>query len=317
METPPGVMRRAYRYLPVLLKGRPLHDEARYRPFFIIGSGRCGTTLLRAMLQTHPAVHIPPETYVLGTLIKEYRLFSRLPWDAVIRLILSRLEYADHFDTHDISLRLLYYELIRQPRDVLNLAFVLDRFYRFHAETHKPSAVRWGDKTPLNTNHLDEIRRVFPDALFIHLVRDGRDVVRSLMEMKIYDLREAAALWSKRVRTAMDFEQRYPTQYLEIRYEALVTTPEMVIKRICSFLGLEFRESMLRHDELGMKLGDVEKHLFHANIKNPINPEAIGRWVQYFGESELGEVERALSPLLQELGYELSDVQRRRCGETV
>ena len=93
MEKPPGVMRRAYRYLPVLLKGRPLHDEARYRPFFIIGSGRCGTTLLRAMLQTHPTVHIPPETYSLGQIIQEYPRYSRLPWDELLRLILTRFEY--------------------------------------------------------------------------------------------------------------------------------------------------------------------------------------------------------------------------------
>ena len=62
---------RLARHLPVLLRGRPLHGRDRYRPFFIVGSGRCGSTLLRAMLEAHPDVHVPPESG-LATLVHEY-----------------------------------------------------------------------------------------------------------------------------------------------------------------------------------------------------------------------------------------------------
>ena len=56
--------------LSILIKGRPLHSTVRYMPFFIIGSGRSGNTLLRTILETHPEVHIPPETYVIGKVNK-------------------------------------------------------------------------------------------------------------------------------------------------------------------------------------------------------------------------------------------------------
>lgn len=312
MEKPPGVMRRAYRYLPVLLRGRPLHDEARYRPFFIIGSGRCGTTLLRAMLQTHPTVHIPPETYELGRIIQEYPRYSRLPWDELLRLILTRLEYNPLWDAFGISLRELYLDLLEQPREALNLAYVLHRFYMFHAKTYKPSAVRWGDKTPLNTYYLHEICSVFPDALFVHMIRDGRDVVRSYVELGRYSVREATDRWSRAIRVSREFGQQHPRQFMEVCYEDLVREPEMVLQRVCPFVQIAFDETMLRHHEFDLKLGDVEKLAHHSNVKNPINTRAIGKWRKYFSGDEIAEIEQALGPLLEEFGYQLSEVQQKR-----
>src|SRR5258708_7019695 len=78
-----STVRRFARPLPVLLLGRPLHGAERHRPFFIVGSGRCGSTLLRAMLEAHPDVHVPPESR-LGPVLGDYRRYSRLPWNALL-----------------------------------------------------------------------------------------------------------------------------------------------------------------------------------------------------------------------------------------
>jgi hypothetical protein len=174
-------LRRIARHLPVLLRGRPLHGAVRYRPFFIVGSGRCGSTLLRAMLVAHPDLHIPPES-ALGPMVREYRRYSRLPWNVVLRIVLGRLEWDQSWATWELALKPLLRELDALPRDARNLATILAAPYRAHASRHKPSAVRWGDKTPPNTARLGALHQVFPDLQVVHLLRDGRDVVQSFLQ---------------------------------------------------------------------------------------------------------------------------------------
>lgn len=297
-------VRRVLKNVPVVLFGRPLHGAEEYAPFFIIGSGRCGTTLLRAALETEPSVHIPPETHVLGPLIRRYRWYSRLPWTELNKLILGTFEFHAHFAAFEITLRDLYLELLNVPAERLNLAHVLNRVYLEHAKSFKPSATRWGDKTPLNTFYLKEILSVFPDARFIHVLRDGRDVVRSYVELNRYDIQEAAARWTRSVRLSRQFGRRHPDRFTEVRYEDLVHDPRGAIQSVCRFLGLQFSDRMLRHHEYDLKLGDVDLLSHHANVKNPISTTRVGRWREFFDDEEAEDVEKALGPALAAAGYE-------------
>src|SRR4029077_4593372 len=146
-RAPSPVIRRVLQYLPVMLLGRPWHGPERYRPFFFIGSGRCGSTLLRAILQTHPDVHIPPENAMVFAL-QSYRRYSRLPWSVLLRIVLPKFEFHPQWDMFQLPLAPLFRELAPWPRERRNLAAVLDALYRAHAKAYKPSATRWGDKTP-------------------------------------------------------------------------------------------------------------------------------------------------------------------------
>jgi hypothetical protein len=290
-------------HLPVLLRGRPLHGAARYRPFFIIGSGRCGSTLLRAILEAHPDVHTPPDT-PLGPVMREYRRYSRLPWNAVLRIVLGHYEYGPNWDAFELSLRPLFRELAAYPRDSRNLAALLDGVYRAHAAKHKPSATRWGDKATINTFALSGLRRVFPDLQVIHMIRDGRDVVRSYMRRSTQTLSWAANLWLQSVRTAQGFGARHPGQYLDIRYEELVRHPREKIQAVATFLDVGFDERMLRHHELDLSLGDVRQLPTLEGARDPIHQTAIGRWRTEFDPAQIAELDRLLGPTLGALGYE-------------
>ena len=293
------------RYLPILLKGRPLHSKIRYKPFFIIGSGRSGNTLLRAILETHPELHIPPETYVLGKVINDYKMYSRLPWRVLLKIILAEFEYYPEFSTFGISLAKLFNQLKEtKPKD-RDLAYILHNLYVFHAKSVKIKAKRWGDKTPLNTFYLNKIYSVFPDSLFIHIVRDGRDVVRSYLKSGRYNSIQASAdRWLRSVQKAIKFGRQHPEQYLEVRYENLVRSPKKCIQSVCDFLSLEFFDVMLRHHEIDLDLGDVEAHAHHANVNNAINTDSIGKWRQHFNAEEIAELNASIGPLLDKLGYE-------------
>lgn len=295
-------LRQAVRYLPILLAGRPLHGQARYRPFFIVGSGRSGTTLLRAMLEAHPDVHIPPEN-VLGSVVPVYRRYSRLPWTALLRVILTHFEYYPHWETFDLTLGPLFRKLAGHPPQERNLAAIVDALYRAHAREHKTSANRWGDKTPINSIFLPELFNVFPDLQVIQVIRDGRDVVVSLMGLPEYDLHRAACQWLDYVQQAQAFGARHPTQYFEVRYEQLIAQPGTTIEQVAAFLGIGFDERMLRHHELGLRLGDVEQLPHHEGVRHPIYRTAVGRWRNDLSGAQLAEVERLLGPTLARLGY--------------
>jgi len=293
------------RNLPILLKGRPLHSNIRYMPFFIVGSGRSGNTLLRAILETHPELHIPPETYVIGKVINDYKKYSRLPWRILLKIILAEFEYYPEFSTFGISLRKLFNDLQESNPKDRNLAYILHNLYIFHAKSVKKKVKRWGDKTPINTFNLDEINSVFPDSLFIHIIRDGRDVVLSYMKSGRYNtIQESADRWLRSVQEVIKFGRHYQEQYIEIKYENLVRSPKKYIQFVCDFLNVEFMDVMLRHHEMNLPLGDVEVRLHHANVKNAINTHSIGKWRQHFNANEITKLNESIGPMLDKLGYE-------------
>ena len=134
----------------VPFRGYPVSREENLIPFFIIGSGRSGNTL-----------------------------FRHLAWKDLVYLTLSQFYHHKEFETFNLELRPLVNQLLLVPYELRSLNIILDHFYKYHAETQGISFNRWGDKTPLNTFFLDLIFNVFPKAQFIHIIRDGCDVVPS------------------------------------------------------------------------------------------------------------------------------------------
>ena len=302
----PSSVRRFARYLPLLIRGRPLRGQDRYRPFFIVGSGRCGSTLLRAMLEAHPDLHIPPES-ALGSMLRDYRRYSRLPWDVVLRIVLAPLEYDRAWAPWELALGPLFRELNALPREARNLATVLAALYRAHTGRCKPSATRWGDKTPPNTSSLPALQGVFPDLQVVHLLRDGRDVVRSFMQVSEAGLPYWADTWLRAVRTARAFAARYPAQYLEVRYEDLVREPQATIRAVATFLGVAVDEHMLRHHELDLRLGDVDRYPRLQGVRQPVHRASIGRWRTALNAGQIAELDRLLGPTLAALGYDAGE----------
>lgn len=297
------MIRRALRYMPVLLLGRPWRGPERYRPFFIIGSGRCGSTLLRAILQTHPDVHIPPET-PLAFALRSYRRFSRLPWSVLLRIVLTEFEFHPQWEMFELPLGPLFRESVRWPPERRNLAAVLDALYRAHAKAHKPSAICWGDKAPAHSTFLlPLLEAVFPDLRAIHLVRDGRDVVASFARLAPHSFSTWAGHWVQSVRAAQAFGTDHPAQYLEIRYEDLVSTPELIVRKVAAFLDLAFDERMLRHSDSNQWLGDVDRVEYLKGARQPIHQASVGRWREDLSASQIAELDRVLGPMLAALGY--------------
>jgi hypothetical protein len=256
------------------------------------------------MLGQHPDVAIPPESYVLPAVARKFYRHNYLPWRDLVGLVISAFESHALFYTWGLDLREFYPRALRIGRSEQSLAKLIDLLYSYYAEKKEPGATRWGDKTALNALNLEKLNWVFPHARYVHIVRDGRDVVLSYLEAGIYtDLEDASKRWLRSVERVRAFGGRIgSSRYQEISYEELVRNPEETLKRVCGFLDLTYIPAMLDFWRTTDRLGDgVLPH--HENLKRPVTTESIGRWRHGLDPEQQARVKKLLGVKLRELGY--------------
>jgi hypothetical protein len=284
----------------------PLQRGESIDPVFIIGCGRSGTTLLRRVLVETEQLHIPPETFVLGKALKRFRRNATRSWEELVRIVLTKFEKDKHFPRLGLAIAPMIEELGTLPPDQRSAAAIIHVFYRSHAESIGYPTARWGEKSPANTYHLDAINDVFPRARYIHIVRNGFDVVASLLNMGRYDLLEDAALrWLTATEAARRFGAEHPEAVIEIRYEELVTRTRDTALQLCDFLGIRFTEEMLTSSSWISTQEDM-RLLHHQRVLQPITSSRISSSRERFQDRELIRLQSLIGPRLEELGYEPS-----------
>jgi hypothetical protein len=283
----------------------------------IVGAGRSGTTLLRLMLDAHPELAIPPET---GFIVDAIRLQGERP--RARNLLFQAITERQNWPGMGVAEAELRRRL--EAIEPFDMAEGLRAFYRLYAGRFgKP---RWGDKTPYYLGYIDRIERLLPEARFIHLIRDGRDVaisVRGLWFAPGEDMASIARSWVSAIRTGRRLGARC-RHYLEVRYESLVRDPTPELQRICSFIGLDFDERMERHSDRARErlremtpagMMDKPSEEIHEMVRfatMPPEPSRAQRWRQEMGKRDRLEFERVAGPLLDELGYGSTVALHRR-----
>jgi hypothetical protein len=283
----------------------PAQRGERYAPVFIVGSGRCGSTLLRRVLHSGGALHIPPEMPALRQVIRSFLRMRDLPWDVLVRRALARFEYHPDFGVFEMPTRPIALELLELPAESRSLARILDSIYRGHGEVHGTSARRWADKTPRNVYAMREIYRVFPDAKFIVLVRDGVDVVHSMVRKggNEQSLDAAAHRWTSSIEAARDFACSVPDACLDVRYEALVESPAATVRALCAFIDIEYDSSMLDALDTAETMTDVQALAHHAEVNRPISARHVGKGRRALTAHECRLLDALIGPTLEALGY--------------
>lgn len=279
---------------------------------FIVGAPRSGTTLLRMMLDAHPAIAIPPETGFLLTLLEQSPA-PRMTWKDFFTFITQFETWIDFHLSHEAFADRLH------RLDPFSLSDGLRCFYQLYAERFaKP---RWGDKTPNYGLRLREIGALLPEARFLHLIRDGRDVAASLRDLWFSPSRDFDALardWSWRVQTIRSQGAHSPF-YLEVRYEELLTETEAVLRRICAFLQLDFSDQMLRYYHFSparlqehesriradgtLVITKEERFAMQRLTTRPPDRSRHGAWRDVMNAEEHELFVQAVGPLLRELHY--------------
>ncbi|MGI9019984.1 MAG: sulfotransferase family protein [Solirubrobacterales bacterium] len=282
---------------------------------FVVGMNRSGTTLLRMMLDAHPDLAIPPETHFVPDLIRATRPLRATPADALAAMK-SHREWEDFAFSDSDALGWL------QALERLEPGPAVRAFYEAYAAREgKP---RWGEKTPRYVLRMPLIASALPEARFVHVVRDGRDVALSVLDrtVKDVDAAEVARRWRRKIERA---REDAPTleHYLEVRYEDLVANPRRVLERVCEFVELPFDEAILDyHARSGERLEEMRRELpglggsgglsverrmeTHKRTTAPPDASRATRWREDMSAGDLTAFERVAGETLGTLGYSLS-----------
>ncbi|WP_214326985.1 sulfotransferase family protein [Nonomuraea sediminis] len=286
------------------------------RPVFVIGCPRSGTTMLQLMLHSHPRMAVPPETRFLVPAYERRRSFGDLREPAA-REALARWIATD-MSTKFRELKIDKQEFVRQAvQGPGTLGSVIGTAFRMYADRF--CAPRWGDKRPSYVKQVDMLLRLFPDAQFVHLIRDGRDCVASLKEMPWYSLDSyhAVATWAESIDAGVRLRESMPDgTYYELRYEELTADPATELARLCHFLEEEFEPAMISpRQAAGVAL--PARKVWHRNTHGDVTRSRVGSWASRLEEWEIALCEHVLGDRLRSLGYELTGAPRVRMDHLV
>jgi hypothetical protein len=176
----------------------------------------------------------------------------------------------------------------------------------------KQGVDRWIDSTPTNIPHMLRISRDFPEARFIHIIRDARDVALSLEKRawsrplpwdKKRSLLAAGIYWEWIVRKGRKYGAMLGPKYMELRYEELVEHPQPPLRKIGDFLQHELDYDRIRGAPVGLMDGRLTS--FTEDLKDG-HFTPVGRWKYKFPEDQLLQFEKLVGKYLVELGYPLA-----------
>lgn len=273
-------------------------------PVIVLGVGRSGTTLLRVMLDRSSEIAIPYESFFVTPIA--HRHGARPKLDAFLDDLGRFYQlYEWGIDPEDVRPRL---------RDGMTTGEAISTVFEVYAEHEGKS--RWGDKTPLYMQHLPLLERLFPDAFWVHLVRDGRDAALSFLELPAgfsgktwaqpRTVAQFAARWRAEIQAARRLGSHVGDRYLELRYEDLVAEPERVLRQVCGHASLTWEPGMIEHDVPP----EVSAMPEHRNLAQPPTP-GLRDWRSQMSRTDAVAFEEVARDVLRSSGYELLEPDAR------
>jgi len=244
-------------------------------PIFVVGCPRSGTTMLRQILDSHPAISCGPESRFLWGL----RGIEERNWSSLAGFGLS-------IDEWHANVRALF-----------------EAPHRHYAQSQgKP---RWADKSPDYALMLDYIDNLYPESQIIHIVRDPRDVIESWRHFYgTKSVPRAAQSWVRYVRAAHDFARsRLEHRAIEVRYEDLVTDPGQTLRRLFAWLGEPWDDGVLHFGEYQHTLAGGPLRLEREPGGSEVRTSSIGKGQTTYAAAAMVMVRRHGRDLLRVFRY--------------
>ena len=280
--------------------------DRNHRPVFVMGCHRSGTNLLYDTLLSAGGFAVYRGYLPIYKILIPHFGHPRNPTNRkrIVDTFMRSKGFArTGLQASDLSSKLL--ENCRNGGDFLRI--VMGNIAR------SQGMERWAVYDPDSVLHVARIRADIPEALFVHIIRDGRDIALSLMKMGGFrpfpwsrqsrGLLETALYWQWMVRTGMRQGCQIPSDYIEIHYEDLVTQPDSTLEKLGQFLHHD-----LNYDRIqGVGLGRVRESNSSFLDEGPASGQhPVSRWKERLTEQEVASLEALVGPCLEECGYRLT-----------
>lgn len=271
------------------------------RPLIILGNPRSGTSLLRAVLNSHPEIYVAPESgfaHYCFTLLRDKKIeYSDLA-DNIFR--------AKKFEYWKISQEELNDLVINNPSNYQLL--VKEIYIKQAAKEDKGNIKFWGDKNNYYVKHVDELEQVYKNACFIHIIRDGRDVACSYKKLSEIEAKEkyqpnltgeiekVAEEWSSNNSKVIEYLES-DENHISIRYEDLVNNFEKTTNEISSFLKIE------NEFKTELKSDEPQTYFWKSDLNKKINADNIGKYKHILTTEEIETFNSIAHSILQKFNY--------------
>ncbi|MBN2683447.1 MAG: sulfotransferase [Bacteroidales bacterium] len=279
--------------------------------FFIIGRPRSGTTLLRTMFDAHPNVCIPFECPMIINLHLKFKTVKK--WTKEKKLSFYNSLFTQwKFDSFRVNNDKLKTELLQLPEDCEFEDLIRKVYSNFNSVYEKEEILLFGDKNPeysLNSFYINRLIKIFPNAKFIHLIRDYRD---NFVSYKNVDFEAPVApliayRWKNSVLSVEKIAKIYPQQFIIQRFEDLIAEPETNLQKLCAFLNLEFSTKMLDYKNKKQEFIEtfpkeiLEK--YHSSTMGELDKSKINAWQNKMTESEIKKSDYISGKTGEKFGY--------------
>jgi hypothetical protein len=244
-------------------------------PIFIAGLERSGTSLIFALLASHPNIAMTRRTNMWTYFYNQY----------------GDLSQSDNFE-HCLSMMMRYKRLVvlKPDPDRIRREFWQGEptYARLFAllEEHYADRIgkpRWGDKSLNTERYADPIFEAYPGARILHMIRDPRDRYASVLTRWKYrrgGIGSGTAMWLSSAKLAERHQQRFPDHYKVIRYETLATQPEKTLREVCAFIGEDYSPAMLSMEGAANFREDGGNSSYGQRKPGVISTDSIGRYRQ-------------------------------------
>ena len=217
-------------------------------PIIIGGSGSSGSTLLKSLLNRHSKIAIGPELSIFNK-----NMFYETPFEKIkdnLKTILDDGMCTDGWFLYPPTFS-DFEKYGWNKNDFIKMALSKDTHKDFiddfmNVFLDKSQKKIWAEKTPANSYCFNEFNTIYPNARFIHLYRDGKDVVTSLIKRGMNPY-YATMMWLYNTSTAANYKNK--NNYFEIKYESLVNNPKETLIELLSFLKLDYEPTIITNND--------------------------------------------------------------------
>lgn len=280
-------------------------------PVFVLGCGRSGTKLLyHTLISAGGFAVYHAESNAFNLIGLRFGSLNKLENRRTLldHWLKSKLFYRSGLTREEIEPKIL--EECRNAGDFLRI--LMETIAR------KQGVGRWAESTPLHLLYLPLIKKLFPDALIVHIIRDGRDVTVSLNRVgwikplpwdKKRALLAPALFWRWIVCKGRKFGRTMPGDYIEVHFEDVVQKPRETLARLGEFIDHDLNYDRIQQNAQGT-LRDPNSSFRGDGQEKEANP--IERWKALLSTGEVGQIESLIGNLLRETGYELASPEAAR-----
>jgi hypothetical protein len=290
-------------------------------PVFVIGNPRSGTTMFRLALTAHRSISIPPENPFLVKLFDRFgriKSFQASQLDELFDAMSAKpVSFFDRWEMDQGTVR----DLLAQSEGC-TFSEIGARLYQAYPKIDGAESFIWGDKNTSYFQYVDILSWLYPNAKFIHLVRDGRAVLASYQALNKRKKENenvrfpvlpshpiiAASRWLNAVQTIeRAFSKMKPENCITVRYEDVVGDFENQLTRVCEFLNISYETNMKDFHKLNEKFG-LEPRKYDSwkwRTREPITAQRVDDWKKSLSDSDVSSFETVAKGQLNEFGYDL------------